>query len=264
MKRIFALLLALLMLVSLVACNKDNEEEDGDNEVDLTVSNNDLVFTPDGNTNGDAFYYEYINGDEVSIIGFAASHVPHAITIPATIDNRPVTDIADEAFNSKTNITDVVIPEGVVSIGKMAFNGCTALKTVSIPSTVTSVGEAAFAGCILLGTVTLPAAVTEIGFAAFYNCKSLTAVTLPEAVTELPDQLFMSCERLKTVTWSTAGTKIGNYAFMNCAVLEGLTFPATLTEIGEYAFAHCAKQTVPTLAETVVVGANAFFGTVAP
>ena len=258
MKKIVALTLALLMLIAVfAACSKDKK---GDDEgVDMTVTGNERVYRAEGDY-GDAFYYNYINIDEISIIGYSGSHLQHAITIPDSIEGLVVTDIADSAFRSKTNITAVTLPATVRRIGDMAFYGCSALESVNMPAALTEIGVAAFADCIVLGKtgLTIPATVTAIGADAFYNCKSLSSLTLPEAVTELPARICYKCERLKTVAWSTTGTKIGDTAFMGCALLETINFPATLTAIGAYAFADCAKMTDPHLAG-VTVGENAFY-----
>lgn len=48
------------------------------------------------------------------------------------------------------NITSVVIPNNVKSIGTYAFGNCTSLTSIVIPSSVTSVGDMAFANCTSL------------------------------------------------------------------------------------------------------------------
>ena len=122
MKRIFALMLALLTVLSLVACSSDDEEgEDGG--FDMSVTTNELVYRPAENPNQDAFYYEYINGNEISIVGYSGTHVLHAVTVPDMIDERKVTDIAADAFKSVTSISAVTLPDSIVTIGDMAFYG---------------------------------------------------------------------------------------------------------------------------------------------
>lgn len=50
--------------------------------------------------------------------------------------------------DEETEITNLVIPEGVTSIGKYAFTYCSGLTSITIPNSVTSIGGSAFYGCI--------------------------------------------------------------------------------------------------------------------
>ena len=80
---------------------------------------------------------------------------------------------AHHLYLNNNEITDLVIPNSVMSIGDSAFSGCSGLTSVTIPNNVTSIGESAFDGCKGLTSVTIPNSVTSIGWYAFYYCSSL-------------------------------------------------------------------------------------------
>jgi hypothetical protein len=58
----------------------------------------------------------------------------------------------------------------------MVFDGCSLLTNVSIPNSVVSLGDYAFAACINLASLVIPGSVTNIGNAVFAACTSLTGV----------------------------------------------------------------------------------------
>ena len=72
--------------------------------------------------------------------------------------------------NEDTEITDLVIPNNVTSIGGSAFSKCTGLTSIEIPNSVTSIGGEAFRGCSGLTSITIPNSVTSIGEYAFSGC----------------------------------------------------------------------------------------------
>ena len=80
--------------------------------------------------------------------------------------------------NGMSNLTSIVIPNSVTSIGDGAFAYCSGLTSVTIPNSVTSIGEWAFNGCTGLTSVTIPNSVTSIGGSAFSGCTGLTSVTI--------------------------------------------------------------------------------------
>lgn len=94
---------------------------------------------------------------------------------------------------------DVVVPEGVTSIGSAAFEGCTGLTSVAIPEGVTNIGEGAFYNCSGLTSVIIPEGVTKIGDIAFCWCESLQSITLPEDVTRIAYKVFCKCKKLRKV-----------------------------------------------------------------
>ena len=86
--------------------------------------------------------------------------------------------LAKHLYSDKnTEITELIIPNTVTSIGSYAFDGCSGLTKVTIPNSVTSIGWRAFLDCSGLTEVTIGNSVTSIERAAFYGCSGLTSVT---------------------------------------------------------------------------------------
>ena len=121
---------------------------------------------------------------------------------------------------TRDDITEVVIPDGVTSIGDGAFWGCDELTSVIIAGSVTSIGEDAFTCCSALTRLVIGNGVTNIGNGAFSGCIGLTSVTIPDSV-----------------------TSIGSYAFCGCVNLENVTIPNSLALIGESVFGNYDEPT---------------------
>jgi hypothetical protein len=68
---------------------------------------------------------------------------------------------------SQESIKNLIIENGVTSIGNVAFYSLRNLTSVTIPNSVTSIGNEAFAHCKSLTSVTIPNSVTSIGNDAF-------------------------------------------------------------------------------------------------
>ena len=255
MKKIFAALLAALMVFSLCACKK--KDEDGGSNIDMSVTADKNIFET-GNEFGDTFTYQVVNGNEISITGFDGSDVPHAVTLPLSIHDYAVTEVGAGAFYQKSNLLSVTVPEGIKKIGNFAFSGCTQMTGVTLPATLLSVGDGAFTGCASLTRVELPESVQTLGAMMFFNCEKLASVKLPAGLKEIPAQFAMNCPALTTVEGGAALTKIGAHAFFACTALATMPFPGTLTEIGDYAFANCLFLTKPTLGADVKIGEIAF------
>ncbi len=73
-------------------------------------------------------------------------------------------------------ITEVVIENGITSLGKQAFAGFVNVSEITLPESITSIKTYVFDGMTNLTTINIPASVTSIGTYAFRNCKNLTTV----------------------------------------------------------------------------------------
>ena len=111
-----------------------------------------------------------------------------------------VTSIGDEAFLGCWNLTTVDLPDGLTSIGNYAFKDCDSnLTSIELPDSVTSVGESAFSGCDSLNDIKLSAGLTSIGDTAFYDCGKLTCIELPAGVTTIGNFVFLNCGSLQQI-----------------------------------------------------------------
>ncbi len=86
------------------------------------------------------YEYEIVN-DTVTIVKYTGDE--SSVKIPNTINGYSVTKIGEYAFKDKQNLTEVIFPDKLQSIGDFAFLGCVKLKKVDIPQTVTEIGQCA-------------------------------------------------------------------------------------------------------------------------
>ena len=205
-----------------------------------------------------------------SVSGKLSAQFQEEIVIPETYKGKPVTEIADNAFDvhvkffnafgiDVNRIINVTIPDSVTSIGDHAFYSCESLESIIIPEGVTSIGDSAFSWCYSLKSVTIPDSVTSIGDSAFYDCRSLKSVTIPDGVTSIGDRVFEGCDSLTSVTIPDSVTSIGDSAFSGCDSLTSVTIPDSVTSIGDYAFAWCSSLKFILIPSSVVeVGKSAF------
>jgi hypothetical protein len=132
-----------------------------------------------------------ITGDAVTITG-CDKKASGALTIPATIEGKPVTSIGHEAFWGRRSLTSITIPDSVTSIGLSAFGSCFSLTSITIPDGVTSIGHSAFSRCKSLTSITIGDSVTSIGERAFRDCSSLTSVIFLGDAPKADRQVFLS------------------------------------------------------------------------
>ncbi len=98
------------------------------------------------------------------------------------------------------------------------------IENIVICDGVTSIGECAFINCKTVKNISMADSVTKIGFWAFYNCYSLTDVVISKGVTKLEQYAFYCCHNLRWVTIDKTVKRIHQYAFASCFEITDLYY----------------------------------------
>ena len=169
------------------------------------------------------------------------------VIIPQTVEfngvTYTVTSIESNAFYGCTNLSSVVIPNSVKTIGG-SENGAisltlgafqeSSLTSVNIPNSVTFIGPDAFRDCTDLTTVYVTdiTAWCNISFSntysnpltyahhLFLNGEEVKDLVIPNSVTTIGKNAFYHCTGITSVTAGNGTTSINNNAFQGCSSLS--------------------------------------------
>lgn len=133
--RLAAVLLSLLTAAAVTACGSETtgpDDTDGDKtsavEIVYRLSRDGASYAVTGTTAED--------NDTVT-----------ELSVPASCEGLPVTEIADEAFSGYANLRSVSLPDSITRIGERTFYNCPRLAEIELPADLTEIGAYAFYGC---------------------------------------------------------------------------------------------------------------------
>ena len=145
---------------------------------------------------------------------------------------------------------DIIIEEGVTTIGTSAFEGCTSITSVSMPNTLTTIGKMAFNNCTSIQRATIPETVKKIGEGAFGYCSNMKQEIIIKTGTELgkyTDAVFAGSGITKFV--AEDGIVIPLCEGTNCPNLKEIEIGNNVTIYEDYGtFNNCPEL------ETVKIG----------
>jgi hypothetical protein len=124
-----------------------------------------------------------------------------SITIPGSVKI-----IGHSAFANRASLTKVTIEHGVEMLGSATdkdfvfgsvFKGCINLTEIILPDSIVSMGMSTFFGCENLAKVTLSKNLVEIPDYAFGHCAKLESIVVPESVAKIGNRAFWGCINLE-------------------------------------------------------------------
>ncbi len=168
------------------------------------------------------------------------------------------TVIAEGAFENRTDLVEIKLPDEVRHIEAYAFAGCTKLRSVSLPDGILKIGTNAFLDCKnlqlhtegvcgYLGNENNPRlALVELASDAvgntelvipegtrilldgvFYYFLGLGSAVLPNSLEIVSDGAFYHCENMTSIRLGAGIKKIGKNAFYGCDSLTDVYFPGS-------------------------------------
>lgn len=157
--------------------------------------------------------------------------------------NYRVSEIDSNAFNGCSNLTHLIIPEGIKRIGWGAFGACYQLKdTLVIPKSLKRIEPLAFTDCHALTTLIWKASGECTGKdedrdrSFFYRCVSLKKAIVDNSVDDLPERVFTNMEWLEEIVLPNHLRKLPDNMAVYSSALRVVKLPDSLRVIGNAAF----------------------------
>ena len=232
--------------------------------------------------------------------GACGENVDWVMTAGGTLTISGTGAMADCEWNSApwaracSEITSIVIGDGVTSIGNNAFQYCSSLTGAAIPGSVTAIGSSVFYGCDALTDIYYGGyGIDWLATAGHNDVPNGTAVHFKDdlygkgacgenvnwvmtadgmltisgtgAMTDCdsfgdPAPWKICRQYIKSAVIGSGVTSIGKYAFYCCEALTSVTIPDTVTVIGDDAFRGCNRLSGMTIPDTVTgIGSYAFY-----
>ena len=232
------------------------------------------------------YTYTLDDANRATITGYSGNAT--ALYIPGEIDGHEVVAIGDSAFENRTDLRTVMIPDSVTEIEAYSFNNCTNLSNVTLSKNLESMGSSAFGNCDGLTQIEIPKSLescdisygsygpfrdcdklkkvkfeegtTIIATMLFHHCTGIEEIEIPDTVTIIKDSAFEECTNLRSVQIPDTVTKIEPEAFQNCVGLTNIRIPDSVTRIDGGAFYGCSNLVNVTLSKNLESMGNSAFG----
>ena len=144
-------------------------------------------------------------------------------------------------------ITDLVIPDGITTIGTSTFYGVKNLISVTVPTSVISIGKFAFRNCNNLKSITLPfvgaSRTAKNGydqvFGYIFGYRTASSGVGSGGTNQYERYYYYIPSSIRTVIISDGATAVAEKAFYRCGNLVNVVLPDSIETIGTSAFEYC-------------------------
>ena len=157
-----------------------------------------------------------------------------------------------------TNITEIIIEEGVTHIGGFSFAYCEYVDSITIPKSLESIGPEAFRNAKINNVYIADLeSWCKVRFSysyyyepenpifraqkVYFGGEEITDLVIPDSITEIFDYTFYGWKNLKSVKMSDKVVKIGKNAFTKCTNLEEIYISKSMETVGATAFYFCTS-----------------------
>ena len=170
-------------------------------------------------------------------------------------------------FNYKEKITDVIIEDGITTLGERNFMQYPALKTVTIKGTLSKIGNSAFEGSKKLENISVTGKanasglkVIQLGECAFKDCTGLESAEFTGNFLTKKNA-FEGCTSLKSIkVKESTMIMLGEYTFLNCSALTEADLPGSrMKSIGKSAFFDCKSLKQFDFSDVSSISESAFY-----
>ena len=214
------------------------------------------------------YTYTLDDANRATITGYSGNAT--ALYIPDEIDGHEVVAIGDRAFENRTDLRTVMIPDSLEKIEFEAFYNCINLKIVDLSSNLTTIGYDVFGNCKSISKIEIPKSLkkfdgtwgsgTNLSYGAFGGCSNLKTVNFEAGSTIVCAALFMGCDGIEEIELPDTITEIGDSAFKSCKNLNKVIIPESVTKIDGDAFAECSGLVDIKMHEGInTIGSRAFY-----
>lgn len=236
------------------ATNYYEFQEDGESVVLKTVNvldNGKLVVPPSVRHHGKDYTVVGVSGSEQTSVCKNPDELTEVV-LPSTV--KSIGEFTFYFCMSLSSLTwDYFEESALTDIGGNAFTSCTHLKALALPKNLRSIGVSALAGCTSLPAFTLDDSNDSFSVVdgllynkdqtILVNCPAgkVGAVVLPPTVKTLDSNAFYNCTKVTDITLPEGIDSIAYAVFVGCSSLKTLTIPASTRVMGYGGFTGCTN-----------------------